>query len=134
MHKLLTYNDFPKEQYLYLEKLYEKGFISYPRTNYLFLSNEIFKNRKKIIEDIMLVNRYDNDFIIKICSKINLSYKSYLFSDEQDYPHLPLMPLSNDVFIFNRFTDLSNNIYSEEYDNVYKRIRDNFIAVFVDPN
>ncbi len=132
--KLLTWNDFPKEQHLYLEKLYEDGFISYPRTNALLLSNEIFENRKKIIENIMLVNRYDNDFIIKICSKINLNHKSHLFSDVYDYPHQPLIPLYNDVFIFNRFSYLSSNIYSEEYDDVYKKIRDNFIKVFIEPN
>ena len=99
----------PAETLAVVQSLYEKGFVTYPRTNTEFLS----ENEKDKVKDLIQIHDMNGELIYKDTKRV--------FDDSKIESHSALSPTE-------KVADISS--LSEKEANVYKTIYNRFFSVF----
>lgn len=99
----------PAETLAVVQSLYEKGFVTYPRTNTEFLS----ENEKDKVKDLIQIHDMNGELIYKDTKRV--------FDDSKIESHSALSPTE-------KVADISS--LSEKEANVYNTIYNRFFSVF----
>lgn len=99
------------------QELYEKRYLTYPRSDCRFLSEDHYLNRSLVIDAI----KKSFPSMVELVNDADLSIKSKAFNDEKITAHHAIIPTESSII----FDDLS-----KEEKNIYELVVNNYIALF----
>lgn len=104
-----------------LDSLYQKGFISYPRTASYFLDKEQIHEAPQILFSIFQSSIHNAPLMSELAKIDPKNFKYDVTTDTERFPHRAITPTD-------RFADSS--ILNQNGINIYNIISENYISLF----